>query len=92
MPKLTTEFAARKAFYSDAEILRQATSVNGELLKLTGKLNPYPDGPLGVIAEGAYADILLVEGNPLENIELLADPKKNIRLIMKDGIVYKNTL
>jgi imidazolonepropionase-like amidohydrolase len=92
LPRLTTEFAARKAYFSDAEILRQATSVNGELLKLTGKLNPYPDGPLGVIAEGAYADILLVEGNPLENIELLTDPEQNIPVIMKDGKVYKNTL
>ena len=92
LPRLTTEFTARKAYFSDAEILRQATSINGELLKLTGELNPYPEGPLGVIAEGAYADILLVEGNPLENIELLTDPEKNIRLIMKDGVIYKNTL
>jgi len=74
------------------EILRQATSINGELLKLTGPLNPYPDGPLGVIAEGAYADILVIDGNPLENIELLTKPEKNIKLIMKNGKVYKNTL
>ena len=55
-------------------------------------MNPYLDGPLGVIQEGAYADILLVDGNPLEDIMLLVNPEKNLRLIMKDGKVYKNTL
>jgi imidazolonepropionase-like amidohydrolase len=89
---ITNEFIARKPFFSNVEILRQATSINGELLKLTGPLNPYPDGPLGVIAEGAYADILVIDGNPLENIELLTKLEKNIKLIMKNGKVYKNTL
>ena len=55
-------------------------------------MNPYLAGPLGVIEEGAYADILIVAGNPLEDILLLTDPKANIPLIMKDGKVYKNTL
>ena len=55
-------------------------------------MNPYLDGPLGVIQKGAYADILVVKGNPLEDILLLVDPEKNIGLIMKDGKVYKNTL
>ena len=59
---------------------------------VTDPRNPYKDGPLGVIAEGAYADILMVDGNPLENIEILTDPTENIDLIMKDGKVYKNTL
>jgi imidazolonepropionase-like amidohydrolase len=74
------------------EILRQATSTPAELLKLTRWRNPYPEGPLGVIAEGAYADLLIVDGNPLEDITLLGDPEKNLRLIVKDGKVYKNTL
>jgi len=82
LPRLTTEFTARKEYFSDSEILRQATSINGELLTLTGELNPYPDGPLGVIEVGAYADLLLIEGNPLENIELLTDPGKNLKVIM----------
>jgi len=55
-------------------------------------MNPYLDGPLGVIQEGAYADMLLVDGNPLEDIMLLTDPEKNLRIIMKDGKIYKNTL
>jgi imidazolonepropionase-like amidohydrolase len=54
-------------------------------------LNPYPDGPLGVIQEEAYADILLIDGNPIEKLELLTDPE-NIVLIMKDGKIYKSAL
>ena len=45
-----------------------------------------------MIKEGAYADILLVDGNPLESIEILMDPEKNLKVIMKDGRIYKNTL
>ena len=59
---------------------------------MSGPKNPYPEGPLGVIEEGAYADIILVQGNPLENILILRDYKENIHLIMKDGKVYKNEL
>jgi imidazolonepropionase-like amidohydrolase len=55
-------------------------------------MNPYLDGPLGVIEEGAYADILIVDGNPLEDILLLGDAKANIPLIMKDGKIYKDEL
>ena len=65
-----------------------ATSTNGELLNLSGLRNPYP-GNLGVVEERAFADFLLVDGNPLENISLIADPKKNFLVIMKDGRVYK---
>ena len=68
-----------------------ATSTNAELLALSGKRNPYP-GKLGVVEEGALADLLLVDGNPLENIGLIADPDKNFLVIMKDGRIYKNTL
>ena len=60
--------------------------------RLTGLNNPYQDGPLGVVEEGAYADLLLVDGNPLEDILLLADPDLNLKVIMKDGVIYKNTL
>jgi imidazolonepropionase-like amidohydrolase len=59
------------------------------LLKLSGKRNPY-DGELGVVQEGAFADLLLVDGNPLEEITLLADPEKNFAVIMKDGAIAKN--
>lgn len=86
------EFKARARYFSNVEILHQATSGNAELFKLSGKLHPYPEGELGVIQEGAYADLLLVDGNPLEDIEIMTDPGKNFRIIMKDGIIYKNTL
>lgn len=78
-------------WYSNFEILKMATSVNAELLAFCGPRNPYPK-PLGVIREGAYADLLLVEGNPIQDIKLIADPDKNFLLIMKSGIVYKNLL
>jgi imidazolonepropionase-like amidohydrolase len=68
-----------------------ATADNGELVALCGFINPYP-GKLGVVEEGALADLLLVDGNPLENIQLVADPDKNFLVIMKDGTIYKNTL
>ena len=76
-------------WYSPAEALAMATGTNAELLALSGKRNPYP-GKLGVVEQGALADLLLVDGNPLENINLIADPAKNFKVIMKDGRVYKN--
>jgi imidazolonepropionase-like amidohydrolase len=78
-------------WYSPAEALAMATGTNAELLALSGKRSPYP-GRLGVVEQGALADLLLVDGNPLENINLIADPAKNFKVIMKDGRVYKNTL
>ena len=76
-------------WYSPAEALAQATGTNGELLALSGKRSPY-QGKRGVVEQGALADLLLVEGNPLENINLIADPAKNFKVIMKDGRIYKN--
>jgi imidazolonepropionase-like amidohydrolase len=78
-------------WYSNAEILTMATSTNAELLALSGPRNPYP-GKLGVIEAGAFADLLLVDGNPIEDISLLADPAKSLVVIMKDGKIYKDTL
>lgn len=78
-------------WYTPGETLVMATGTNAELLALSGKRNPYP-GKLGVIEEGALADLLLVEGNPLENLDLVADPANSFKIIMKDGLIYKNTL
>lgn len=77
-------------WYSPAEVLRIATSTNAELLALSGPRNPYP-GTLGVVAEGALADLLLVDGNPLDDIELIADPHANFLVIMKDGEIVKDS-
>ena len=76
-------------WYTPAQVLKMATGDNGQLLALSGLRNPYP-GKLGVVEKGALADLLLVDGNPVENIKLLENPDKNLLVIMKDGKVYKN--
>ena len=83
--------AALGHWYTPAEALRMATSTNAELLTLTGLRNPYP-GRLGVVEEGALADLLLVQGDPLTALDLVTDPDRNFVVIMKDGKIYKNTL
>jgi imidazolonepropionase-like amidohydrolase len=80
-----------RRWYTPAEALVMATGTNAELLALSGKRNPYP-GKLGVVEEGALADLLLVDGDPVETIKLIADPAKNFVLIMKDGKIYKNLI
>ena len=85
------EFMSRKKWYKPIEILKQATSLNAQLFAMSGKLNPYPM-PLGVIRVGAYADLLIYEGNPIENIEVITKPEQTLKLIMKDGKIYKNEL
>ncbi len=89
--------------FGNFEALKAMTSNGGKIAMLTGRSNPYPH-KLGVIEEGAYADILLVDGNPLEDITVIGGNKewftapprergiKTIRIIMKDGKIYKNTL
>jgi imidazolonepropionase-like amidohydrolase len=84
--------AKMQRWFTPYEILKMATSTNAELLELAGPRHPYQAGPLGVIEAGAYADLILVDGNPLEDINLVADPGENFDLIMKDGLIYKNDL
>src|SRR6185437_11338426 len=78
-----------KRWYDNAEILRMATGTNGELLALSGPRNPYP-GKLGIIEEGALADLILVDGDPIADIALMARPETSLIIIMKDGVVYKD--
>lgn len=78
------EFEMRQGLDSPADILRSATTTNAELMM--------EKGTLGVIAEGAYADLLVVDGNPLADLAVLMNPHKNLKFIMKDGAVYKNEL
>jgi imidazolonepropionase-like amidohydrolase len=78
-------------WYAPSEVLRMATSTNADLLAMSGPRNPYP-GKLGVVEEGALADLLLVDGNPLEDIQLIENPENNFVVIMKDGVIYKNRL
>ena len=90
-PRQTELLAKLSRWYTPAEVLTMATATNAELLALCGKRNPYP-GKLGVVEEGALADLLLVDGDPLANIRLIEDPAKHLVVIMKDGKVVKNTL
>lgn len=71
--------------------VKMATADNAELLALSGQRSPYV-GKLGVVEEGALADLLLVDGDPIANINLIADPARNFLLIMKDGKIYKDSL
>jgi imidazolonepropionase-like amidohydrolase len=80
-----------RRWYTPAEILKMVTADNGELLQLAGLRSPYP-GRIGVVAEGALGDLLLVDGDPLANLDLVADPAKNFVVIVKDGRIVKNTL
>jgi len=95
-PKLAAKegkfLAKLSKWYTPYEVLKMATSDNAELLALSGPRNPYQAGPLGVVKGGAYADLILVDGNPLENLDLVADPGRNFAVIMKDGKIYKNKL
>ena len=82
--------ASLDKWYTPAEALTMATSTNAQLLALSGERNPYP-GKLGVVEAGAMADLLLVEGDPLVDLNLVAHPQ-NFRVIVKEGRVYKNTI
>jgi imidazolonepropionase-like amidohydrolase len=78
-------------WYAPVDVLRQATSTNGELLALSGARDAYP-GRLGVVEPGAWADLLVVDGDPTRDLGVLADPERTLRLVMKDGRVHKDTL
>jgi len=78
------EFRIRKEVFSPLEILRQATSVNAQLLQQEGKL--------GCITPGAFADILVVDGDPLKDIELLVENGRRLKVIMRDGELIRNDI
>lgn len=85
------QLAKLTRFMPPLEALRLATGAAGELLALSGERTPYP-GRLGVIAEGALADLLVWEGDPEKGLDFLSDPDANLRLVMKDGRLYKEQL
>ena len=85
------QLAKMKRWYTPTEVMVMATSTNAELLAMSGLRSPY-QGKIGVVEAGAFADLLLVDGNPLENLDLVADAERNFKIIMKDGRIYKNTL
>jgi imidazolonepropionase-like amidohydrolase len=78
------EFEIRIELDDSPNNIRSATRINAELLMQSGNL--------GTISPGAYADLLVVEGDPLSDVKVMTDPQKNFKLIMKDGVIYKNKL
>jgi imidazolonepropionase-like amidohydrolase len=86
-----SQLAKMVRWYSPAEVLRMATANNAELLQLSGLRSSYA-GKFGIVQEGALADLLLVNGNPIKDIKLIEDPANNFVVIMKDGKIYKNII
>jgi len=84
------DLALRKTWFTSPEVMIQATGNAGDMVALSGKRNPY--GRLGVIEEGAMADVLIYSKNPLDDVAIVADQENNLKLIIKDGKIYKNTL
>jgi imidazolonepropionase-like amidohydrolase len=80
----TREFEIRAQVQPPADIVRSATAVGARLVRL--------ENQVGTIAAGAYADLLVVDGNPLENIAVLANPDQHLKLIMKGGRIYRDRL
>ncbi|WP_157001847.1 metal-dependent hydrolase family protein [Agromyces laixinhei] len=91
-PRQSVMAARLSEFYTNVEALKMLTSGNAALFELAGERNTYAGGRLGVIAEGAWADMILVDGDPTDDLSLIADPDTNFKLIVKDGNVVKNTL
>ena len=91
LPSQGRQLAKLTRFRSPLAVLKMATGDNGELLAMSGPRAPY-DGRLGIVAPGAFADLLAVEGDPETSLDFLADPEANLKLILKDGRVVKRTL
>ncbi|AZG48621.1 metal-dependent hydrolase family protein [Gordonia insulae] len=97
---LEPESAARQSimaarlgeFYSNSDALMMLTSGNAALFEMAGQRNPYGGARLGVVDAGAWADVLLYDGDPLADLSVIADPETNLKVIVKDGSIIKNTL
>jgi imidazolonepropionase-like amidohydrolase len=79
-----SEFGLRAAVQAPIDVIRSATCIAAELFNEAGET--------GVVAEGARADLLVVEGDPLHDVECLQDPDRHLKVIMKDGVLYRNAL
>lgn len=90
-PRESLDFTEYKKRFGSFKGLLAATGNFNELTKLTTYQNPYPEGEIGVLKEGAYADIVITNGNPVQNLDVLGDVD-NILFVMKDGRAYKNIL
>jgi imidazolonepropionase-like amidohydrolase len=79
-------------YFSNVEALKMVTSGNASLFRLSGERDPHKSARLGEISAGAWADVLLINGDHTADLAVLANPGKNIAAIVKDGMVVKNTL
>lgn len=91
IPRSSHDLTAYKERFGSFQGLLAATGNINDLIRLTTYQNPYQEGEIGVLREGSYADILLVDGNPVEDLAILSDTER-IQFIMKDGIIYKNIM
>ena len=85
------EFKFWEEFMPPWQVLRLATGNAGEVAAMSGKNLPYQEGGLGQVKGGFYADMILVDGDPTQDLSLMTNPD-NFKVIMKDGVVYKNAL
>ena len=83
------EFVLRKKWFSNIEILNQATYNSAQLLSLSGPRNPYKKGALGVVEKGTYADLLILSKDPVKDVSILSKPDENIISIIKNGEIIK---
>ncbi|MDP9812717.1 imidazolonepropionase-like amidohydrolase [Rhizobium tibeticum] len=88
-PRQNTILTHLANWYTNAEALRMATSGNADLLALSSTPNA---GKLGVIEAGAFADMLVWDGNPLDDLRMVEDPQRKLSVVIKDGRIFKNTL
>jgi imidazolonepropionase-like amidohydrolase len=88
--QLPQEFTERALFWSPVEVLRQATSQGGKVIRMAGKLNRH--GDFGEIREGWVADLLIFDGDLMNDLSVIGEPDNNLRMIMKGGELVKNTL
>ncbi len=87
---LPQEFMNRARYWTPAEVLNQATAQSAEIIRMSGELNRH--GDFGEIREGWVADLLLINGEPLEDLSVLEDPSTALALIMKDGRIVRSSL
>jgi len=92
IPQATKNLTTLERWFTPLQVLKMATSTAGKWLMKTGPKNPWKEAQLGTLVEGSYADVIMVNGNPLNGVSILEDFDNNIPFVMKDGEIYKNRL
>jgi imidazolonepropionase-like amidohydrolase len=90
--KQSTAILKLQAWFSNYEILKLITFNNAQIFELSGLRSPYRAGKLGEISEGAYADLIIIDGNPLKDLKVMTEYERKFKVIIKDGVVIKNTI